>query len=472
MLAYMRREPGFYRQTALLAVPIMLQNLITNAMGLLDTFMVGLLGELPLAAVTLANIPCFVIMLVIFGIQSGSSVLISQNWGKRNLDTISRVVGVGLYCAGAITFVFALVMFFFSQPFMSLFGNDIQVVALAAQYARIIGFSFFLDSFVQVYIAAHRSIENPKLGLYILGATVVCNTLLNWTLIFGNLGAPALGVEGAALATLIARALGLIIVLVHATVNRHVRLKPSALLFPGSPIIRQFFRYATPVVFNETTWGLGTALYTTIMGHMKGSKEILAAYTIAGNIERVFIVAVFAVAGATAIIVGREIGMGRRETVYDVGACLTTLAALMGCILSIAFLTILHLFIKPYLYPLFGLSESAATTATIMLTVLFIFLPLRSINITTIVGVLRGGGDVRAATLIDTIPLWCVALPLTALAGLVLHTSILWVYLAMMTENLIKTIWGLRRLRTGEWIHDLTTASYIKNKPPDPSLEV
>lgn len=463
MLSYLHREPGFYRRTAALALPIMLQNLITNSMGLLDTFMVGLLGELPLAAVTLANIPCFVILFVVFGIQSGCSILICQNWGKRDLTAIQRVMGMGTYCAGAVTLLFALVMFFFPQSFMSLFGNDPEVVALAAQYARIIGFSYFVDSFVQIYVGAHRSIENPRLGLYILGVTVVSNTFLNWVLIFGKLGAPMMGVEGAALATLIARFLGVVIVVVHALSGRYLKISPAAFFAPGSVMARQFFRYATPVIFNETTWGLGTALYSTIMGHMDNSKEILAAYAIAGNIDKVCTVAVFAVAASAAITIGREIGAGNREKVYEIGACLNTVAALLGAVMSAVLLVALKFLIIPYLYPVFDLSEAAASISTTMLTVIFCFLTLRSFNVTNIVGILRGGGDVRPATIIDTTPLWFVALPLTAVAGLILRVDILWVYLAMSMENLVKAVWGFRRFRTGQWIHDLTIVSYQKD---------
>lgn len=462
MFSYMRREPGFYRQAIALAVPIMLQNLITNSMGLLDAFMVGVLGDLPLAAVTLANIPCFVITFMMFGIQSGASILISQNWGKRDLDAINRVVGMAAYCAGAVSLIFALIAFFFPLPFMSLFGNDAEVISLAARYVRIVGFSYFADSFAQVYVAAHRSMENPKLGLYILGVTVVSNTFLNWMLIFGKLGAPAMGVEGAALATLLARCIGLVITVLHAVYGRRVRLHLHALIFPGSMMAKQFFRYATPVIFNETTWGLGNALYTTIMGHMDGSKEILAAYAIAGNIDRVCTVAVFAVASAASIIIGREIGAGRRETVYDIGACLGTVAFLLGLGLSFILMIALRLFIIPYLYPIFALSDAAAEISSTILTVIFFILALRSYNVTNIVGILRGGGDVRNATIIDTIPLWFVALPLTAIAGLVLRLDILWVYLAMSAENLVKFFWGFKRFRTGEWIHDLTITSYQK----------
>lgn len=479
----MRRGPGFYKEVVLLALPLVVQNLITNSMGLLDTVMVGALGELPLAAVALANIPCFVATFVIFGIQSGCSVLISQNWGKKDLDAISRVLGMGLYSAGAVMLAFALVTALLPGPFMSLFGSDGQVVNTAAEYIRIIGFSYLADCFVQIYIAAHRSMENPRLGMYILGLTVVSNTFLNWVLIFGKLGAPALGVTGAALATLISRCLGLALAGAHFALSclasengpdgtlkffslpflsRKGRFRPalSSLLRPGGAMARQFFRTAAPVVFNETTWGLGTALYGTIMGHMDGSKEILAAYAIAGNVERICTVAIFALAATSAVIVGREIGAGKdRKTVYEVGACLNLLTALTGAVLSVVLLTALHLVIIPYLYPVFDLSPAAASTATIMLTVIFSMQTLRGFNTTNIVGVLRGGGDVKAATVIDSAPLWFVSLPLAALAGLVLRLGILWVYLAIVTEGLVKLALGLARFRSGRWINDLTISN-------------
>ena len=141
MRSFFRREPGFYRHLVALALPILIQNLITNSLGLVDTFMVGTLGEGPLAGVTLANIPVFVIQLMMFGIQSGSAVLISQYRGKGDYASINRVIGIGMYVAGAITLVFALITGFATQPFMSLFGNDPDVIATAARYARIVGWS-------------------------------------------------------------------------------------------------------------------------------------------------------------------------------------------------------------------------------------------------------------------------------------------------------------------------------------------
>ena len=456
MFSYMRRGKAFYKDVVTLAIPIILQNLITNSLGLLDTFMVGLLGEAPMAAVTLANIPIFVIQLMIFGFQSGASVLISQFYGKGDNDSISRVIGIGMYISGGLTFLFGCVMYFFPVWFMGLFGNEPAVVALAAQYAKMVAFSFLFDGLAQVYIGAHRSMANPQLGLYILAVAMVSNTFLNWVFIFGHLGAPAMGVEGAALATLISRFLEFLFAVGHACLGRQFRIRPGFFFRPGGEMLARYVRYATPVVINETLWGLGTALYPTIMGHMAGSQAILAAFGISGNIERVSTVLVFAVGGTSAIIVGREIGAGRRDTVYEVGQALDLLAFLSGLLVGGVFIVLTFVLFSPVLYPMFHLSAEASSIATMMSLVTFSVLSLRSFNTTNTVGVLRGGGDVRAASDIDLSPLWFVSLPAAALAGLVFHQSILVVYLCISLENVVKFFLGVARLRSGDWIRDVT----------------
>ncbi len=459
MFKLFRREPGFYPRLISLALPILLQNLITNSLGLVDTFMVGTMGEGPLAGVTLANIPVFVVQLMMFGIQSGSSVLISQYRGKGDMGAINRVMGIGMYAAGAIGLTFALIMGFLPTQLMGLFGTDAAVVATAARYARIVGWSYFFDSFVQVYIGVHRAMGNPQRGLYILAVSMTCNTFLNWVFIFGNLGAPRLAEQGAALATLLARVLSCSIAVGWAVLDKQFKLSPALLFRPGGEMTRRFIRFSTPVMCNETFWGLGTSLFPTIMGHMEGSQEILAAYAIAGNITNLCTVGVFAISGTAAILIGQEIGSGRADRVYSLGALLNALAFLFGLGAGLLFLGLLHWFVIPVLYPLFGLSSAAGDICTMMLTVVFTMMPLRSFECTNIVGVLRGGGDVRMATLIDLTPLWVVALPLAVLSGLVFKAGIFWVYLSMMSENLVKGILGIRRFLSGKWINDVTVSA-------------
>ena len=294
MFSYMKQKPGFYRQVFFLAAPIILQNLITSALGMADTFMVGMLGEAPMAAVTLANIPLFTVQMFIFGVQSGASVLISQYWGKQETESINRVLGAALWVALAVSSACAAVLLACPVEFLSLFGNDGQVIQLAAQYGSIAGMSYVFSAFTMIYVAAYRSMERPQLGMYILALSMTVNTFLNWVFIFGNLGAPALGVRGAALATLVARILEVSIVVTHMIRNRFFRVRLHCLLRPGMDMTRRFLRYGGLVIFNETTWGLGASAFPAIMGHMAGSTEILAAYTVAGNIEKICMVVYFA----------------------------------------------------------------------------------------------------------------------------------------------------------------------------------
>ena len=246
------------------------------------------------------------------------------------------------------------------------------------------------------------------------------------------------------------------IAVVWAVRDKKFKLNPALLFHPGGEMVRRFARFATPVMCNETFWGLGTSLFPTIMGHMEGSEDILAAYAIAGNITNLCTVGVFAISGTAAILIGQEIGSGRADRVYSLGALLNVLAFLFGLGAGALFLGVLYYVVAPFLYPLFKLSAQAQEICTMMLTIMFCMMPLRSFECTNIVGVLRGGGDVRMATLIDLTPLWAVALPLAVLSGLVFQLGILWVYLSMMSENVVKTVLGTKRFLSGRWINDVT----------------
>ena len=458
MFTYMKQKPRFYKQVAFLALPIVMQNLITSALGMADTFMVGILGEVPMAAVTLANIPLFAVQMFIFGVQSGASVLVSQYWGRQEMDSINRVLGVALWVVLVISALFAGVLLLCPVAFLSMFGNEPEVIALAAQYGSIAGLSYVCNAFTMIYVAAYRSMERPQLGLYILVASMATNTFLNWVFIFGKLGAPALGIRGAAVATLTARLLEIAIVIIHMMKNRFFRIHLHLLLRPGTEMSRRFLRYGGLVVCNETMWGIGTSVFPTIMGHMAGSTEILAAYTIAGNVEKIAMVVAFGLASTASIIIGREVGAGRADRILDVGKTLNTLAVLGGLILGALLLLFVRFAAPAWVYPLFKLSHGAAAVASMMMMVMALSMPLKDFNTVNIVGVLRGGGDVKAATMIDIGPLWLVAIPYAALCGLVLKTTVLWVYLAFPLEQAVKFIIGIRRLHSGQWVRDLTRA--------------
>ena len=457
MLSHLRRGRGFYKRVGMLALPIILQNLITTSLGFVDTFMVGLLGQAELSAVTAANSPVFLLQTIVFGLISGLTILVSQFWGKGDVDSINRCMGVTL-CAGlTLTGVVALVMFFFPETVMGLMTNNASLVALGAPYLRIVGISYVFNAASSVYVGAQRAAENPAMGLVVFASSMLLNTFLNYCFIFGHFGAPALGVTGAAVATLVSRIVEFLLTWGYALRNQRVPLRPAALLRPGAAIARSFAKYATPVLANETLWGLGTTMMTVIMGHMRISEEMLAAYAIMGNIDKFATVACFGLAGASAVIVGKRIGEGApKEEVYSLGWCLLIVSFLLGAAVSAVMAVLLPTVFLPRLFPLFHLKGLSLEAAATMCVVYILYVPLKAFDITNITGILRAGGDSRMAAIMDVTPLWTVAVPLTALCALVLDAPIWLICFCLYSESICKVPWGIGRIRSRKWINDVT----------------
>lgn len=437
-------------------LPMILQNLVTNCMALADSFMVGALGETELAAVTMANSVFYVLSLIIFGIQSGTGVLVAQYYGKGRLDAINRIMGMGYYVSLGLTALIALLAFFFPMQLMQLVTNNPDLWEPGAEYARIVGFSYVCMAFSGVYIAVQRSMENPGLGAILLTVSGALNILLNYMFIFGKWGAPAMGCAGAAVATLLSRVLEVLVVTGCFFRSKRLPVKPGLMLRPGRIIAGDFIKYSLPVVLNEGMWSLAMSLFSIIMGHMPNSTPILAAYTIAGNIDRMAAVALFAAGNATAVIIGRDIGCGDTKEIYGKGVALNFVCFVTGIISMGILLTIRATLLDGFIFPLMDISAEAGELAKMMLAFIAVVMPLRSLNLCNIVGVFRGGGDVRYGLICDIGPLYCVCLPAAALCGLVFGLGITAVYVCICLDDFCKVFLCLPRLRSGKWINSVT----------------
>ena len=455
MFSYLHQPKGFYKHLFLLALPVIVQNLITTSLGFLDTFMVGLLGSDQMSAVTVANVPVFIIQLVVFGLQSGSSVLISQYWGRGDRESINRVMGIGFMIAGGVSVLFAAILCAFPAQVLYLIPDNLTLVELAEPYLRIVGFSYIFNSLSSIYIGMQRSIENPRFGMIVFAISMLCNTLGNYVLIFGKLGLPALGITGAAVATLLSRVVEFVVAFSYAFRCRTMPLMKHAILRPGMDMLRKFLRYSAPVLINETLWGTGFSMITVIMGHMANSSDLIAAYTLAGNIDKLMTSGVFGIAAAVSVIVGKEIGTGNLKGVYNIGRALCFTAFAFGIVLGLAEYTMFVTLMRPFVMPLFSLSAVAERLCSVMLMCYACAIPLHSFSTTMVVGVLRGG-DVNASLVIDNFPLWCGTLPMMCLLGLVLKVPNEVFCLCLMIEYIIKSPIGLYRLHSGKWIHDIT----------------
>ena len=457
MFKALKRDKAFYGYLARLTGPIALQNLITFSLGLIDTLMVSQLGNNEMAAVTTANVPVFLLISIVFGVQSGVGILISQYWGKKDLTSISRAVGVAAFLGVSLALVVALALFLWPVQIMDLLSNKHQLSLLGAPYLRIIGFSYVFNMLSSIYVSAQRSVENAAFGMKLFGMSTLLNTGMNYLLIFGKCGFPMLGVEGAAIATLLSRVAEFAVCLFCALRSRVIPLDLKALVRPGGEMLRRFVKYSSPVLVNELFWGLGNSLLTVILGYTAVSVEFLAANAVMGNLNRLFLVVCFGLGAATAVMVGKAIGEGQsREEVMALSRTLLWVTILVGVVLMIVSLALVPLLFQPVIFPLFQLYGETAAIATALAVTGFASIPLHAYSITAVTGVLRAGGDVFCSAALDIGPQWLAALPLTALFALVLHSSYWWVAAAIQAESILKVPLCAWRIQKGKWIHDVT----------------
>ena len=457
MLQALKRDKAFYRYLVSLTAPIALQNLITFSLGLIDTLMVSRLGNNEMAAVTAANVPVFLLISIVFGVQSGVGILISQYWGKKDLTSISRVIGVAAFLGVSLALIVAVVLFAWPVAIMDLLSNKHHLSLLGAPYLRLIGFSYVFNMLSSIYVSAQRSVENAGFGMKLFGMSTVLNTGLNYLLIFGKCGFPMLGVEGAALATLLSRVAEFAVCLFCALRSKVIPLDLKALLRPGWEMLRRFVKYASPVMGNELFWGLGNSLLTVVLGHMTISVEFLAANAVMGNLNRLFLVVCFGLGAATAVMVGKAIGEGQsREELMALSKTLSWVTVVVGTVLAVIALVLVPLLFQPVIFPLFELYDLSAHLATTLAVTGFACIPLHAYSISAVTGILRAGGDVLWSTALDLAPQWLVALPLTAVLALVLDADPWFVSLAIQAESFIKCPICLWRVRSKKWIHDVT----------------
>lgn len=458
MLKVLRREPGFYKHLFSLMLPIIIQNLVTHSLGFLDTFMLGLTGSNEMSAVASANTTVFILQYVIYGLTSGLGVLVAQYWGRKDMESINRCMGVVLYIGLSLSSVIALTLFCFPSKVMSVLTNNPVLIELGTPYLRWVGISYVFNVISGTYSGLQRSTENPKFGMRLYSVTMLVKTSLNYILIFGKFGIPAMGITGAALATLFSRSLEVIIVVIHASRNRRTPLMLSVILRPGREFFRKVIHYSAPVILNEGLWSAGISTITVILGHMSISAEMLAAYAIIGNIDQLATVSCYSIANSSAIIMGKRIGEGApKDVVYSTGKSLITVAYLCGAAVSVVLAILLPTVFIPVLFPAFNLSPQATYIATVMCIMYLLQLPLLSGNVTNLVGVLRAGGDTRMVAVLDIFPVWLGAVATTALLALVLNAPIPLICLAAKSESIFQCPFVIWRLRSRKWIMDITT---------------
>ena len=284
----------FYKDVFRLVMPMAVQNLINVGVTSTDVIMLGRVGETALSGVSLANQVYFILSLLFFGLTSGACVLTAQYWGKKDTRTIEKVMGMSFRISIAAGIVFAVGAIFFPQYLMLIFTSDPAIIAEGVSYLKIVGFSYILSAFTNVYLNIIRSIERVVIATVVYGVSLCANIILNSIFIFGLLGCPAMGSAGAALGTLLSRAIEVIIQKKNDVVKIHIR----DFFVRDKALGRDFFTYAFPVLLNEFAWGAGMAAISAIVGHL-GSAAV-AAHSVTQVCRQLSMVIGFGISSATA----------------------------------------------------------------------------------------------------------------------------------------------------------------------------
>ena len=443
-------DPAFYRGLLAITLPIALQNIISLGVNMMDTVMLGQLGDVAIAAANLGGQPFMILNILGFGLASGGSVLIAQYWGRRDLDRIRRLFAMTLRCALAASALFCAACLALPRGILSIYSSEPEVIAAGAEYLSVLALSFLPYSISNCYIMCLRAVEQVKISMIVYGSSFFINVFFNWCFIFGNLGCPALGVRGAAVGTLIARCSEFAMVLVYILFfEKRVRFRPRDLLLPTGGLLGDFFKNCVPVISNELLWGTGFSVLNMIMGHMGSS--FVAAYGISNTVNQMVNVFIFGMCNATAVTIGRIIGEGRVEDARR--AAWSTL--LLSAALSLVVTTVLLAGRGPIL-TLFAVTPDTRQLASTFLGLMAVMSIFQSLASNLVVGVLRGGGDVRTTLLLDCGLLWALAIPLGLVSAFVLHWSAPVVFVLLRSDNIVKTVLGLLRVKSGRWVRVLT----------------
>ncbi len=451
--AFFVRDKSFYRVVLSLAIPMTLQNVMQLLLNMMDTVMLGRLqdsSEALISAANFANQPYFVYSLFLFGMVSGMSVLIAQYWGKSDTDAINSIAGIAMVSAIFVGGLFTLVCYLFTPQVMGLFTESEEVIELGVKYLRIVLASYVIASLTSLLCGIMRSTEQVGIALGSNTVGIIVNIVLNYGLIFGKLGLPRMEIEGAALATLIAKIVEFIIVLIYVIfIDKRVKLSFKRMFRIKREMIGDFVRYSLPVIFNETMWGLGITLHSVIIGHI--SDASYAAYTVANIIEKIGLLSAIGFANATQIIIGKEIGAGRKENAYPYARTMLALSALLGIIMSGVVLLI-----RVPAVSMFDVADATKEAAINIISVMSVIIFIKSFNTTAIVGTIRGGGDTRTAMIFDFVPMWVISIPLGAVAAHFFKLPVWWVYACLMCDEVLKSPFCLLYIRSKCWIRDVT----------------
>lgn len=443
-------KKAFYQQMLVIAIPVALQSLLTSFLNTLDTVMISSLGDVNIAGVGLANQVFFLLMLVCFGINTGSAVLFSQYWGSKEYDQVKRVNQISLLLNVLMGMLFTVISVLFPYAIVRLLIQDAAVVEAGGHYLLVAASTYVITALSLAIGNALRCTGNPKAPLVATLFSFVANAFFNYVFIFGKFGFPELGVVGAALGTLVARLIELGVLLWVLVQDRGIIQLPIRQWVTIPPEFwRSYWKTTTPVIINESFWALGQVMYSAAFAMV--GRQSTAAIQVAFAVQNLSFVIVRGLGSSCSIMLGNSIGKNKIDRAKVDAKRFVKLAVLTGIIMGL-----LESLTPQWTLLIFGkLSNEVFLIGKQLLQIMGIIFILKALNSVIVVGILRGGGDTHYGMKLEMSCVWLVGVPLALLAAGVWHLPVTFVLLLASMEEVVKAIFGLKRVYSYKWIHRL-----------------
>lgn len=437
-------ERSFFAQAMGISVPVALQAMLQSSFSIVDQMMVGQLGATQVAAVEIGGKPGFIFAFVSGAVATVAGIMVSQYMGRDEEDAVSGSMSVNLCAMLALASILSLVCAVLPTQLAALFTADPAVVVGAAEYARLISPIFPLTGVSSLLAVELRCRDRAKVPLVISAIAVATNTLLNRLLIFGGAGLPALGLRGAALASVLSQLIQLVLMVAAYRRLCRFRFRPRI----GRAALRQYLGMLLPIVANELLWTLGQSVTTGIYGHM--GTAALAGMALTGPVQGLLTGALSGLSQAAGILIGKQLGRGDYDAAYRQSIRLCG----YGLVGSLA-LSALLVLCRDFYTGFFRVGPQARDIGSLLLLIFAALAPVKVQNMILGGGVIRSGGKTRYIMVIDTLGTWLVGVPLGLLTGVVLKLSIGWVYFILSQEELFRLLLSVRMFRSRKWMNTI-----------------
>lgn len=443
------------------AIPMILQGFIQSSLNIVDSIMVGKLGEPQIAAVGLANQVIFIITVIMYATNNGCSIFTAQYWGLKDIENIKRITGIGLKISAILSISFAAANMTMSDKIMGIFTEDPEVILLGSQYLKIIAPSIILMGISYTYAASLKSTGNVKVAMRISVMAVILNTVLNYAFIYGKFYLPSLGVNGIAIATIIARFVECTFIVIFVIKKKKGMFVDIKELFNlPKELIKKYYKTSMPIIINSLFWVVGLSIYKVIYARVSTSS--IVAINIVYTLEALTVVFFLNMANAGSILIGKNIGKSDYQTAKNYSKYLIYLGAFTGILVGIILILLSESFLSMY-----QVGDSIKQMSHTMIYILSTLLIIKALNSMIMLGILRSGGDTKYGLIVDVIGLYGVGIPLALLGVTVFGLQIQWVYLLVFCEEIAKLILFVPRYISNKWMNNL-----VNNEQYNSALEI